>query len=309
MTFIKALRTILPEGTLLTKEPLSKYTSFKIGGAADVLVKPSTVGQLQQICKLCRENNWNLTLLGEGSNVLVADEGIRGIVMLTTGFTVTEIDAKPQEIGYITAAAGVRLAKLADLACKAGLQGLEFANGIPGSVGGAVYMNAGAYGHDIEEVCTSVTVLQKDRTINISGKEMGFGYRKSRIQHEGGIILEASFRLLPGDPEAIRTAMNELNAKRREKQPFEPSAGSTFKRPEGYYAGMLIREAGLKGHRIGGAEVSDKHAGFIVNKGGATAEDVCRLMDLVRKTVYEKNGVWLEPEIEILGRKYPWQQE
>jgi UDP-N-acetylmuramate dehydrogenase len=306
MTFIKALRSILPEKTIQIKVPMSKHTSFKIGGPADILTIPRTVGQLQQIDKLCRENNWPLTLLGGGSNVLVADEGIRGVVVLTTGLDALEVDAKPGEIGYITAAAGVHLAKLANTACTKGLQGLEFAQAIPGSVGGAVYMNAGAYGHDIAEVCTSVILLKKDGLIKIPGKDMGFGYRTSNVQSQGGIIMEATFRLLPGDPVEIRKTIDELNAKRRENQPFEPSAGSTFKRPEGHFAGALIREAGLVGQSVGGAQVSEKHAGFIINKSGATAEDVCLLMDAVRKKVYENSGVWLEPEVKVIGRKYPW---
>ncbi|MCL2202381.1 MAG: UDP-N-acetylmuramate dehydrogenase [Defluviitaleaceae bacterium] len=306
MTFIKALRKILPAGALLTNEPMAKYTSFNIGGPAEVLAKPSTVAQLQEISALCHTHNWPLTLLGEGSNVLVADEGIHGVVMLTTGLDTLQIDAKPGEIGYITAAAGVRLSKLADAACESGLQGLEFAQSIPGSVGGAVYMNAGAYGHDIEEVCTAVTLLKTGKIIKIPGKEMAFGYRTSRVQNEGGCIIEAIFRLLPGDPGEIRATINKLNAERREKQPFEPSAGSTFKRPKGHFAGKLIREAGLMGRTVGAAQVSEKHAGFIINKGGATAQDVCGLMEIVRKDVYSNAGVWLEPEVKILGQKYPW---
>ena len=304
MTFIKALREILPEGTLRIKEPMAKHTSMKIGGPADILAKPATNEQLKKIHDLCRGNNWPLTLLGEGSNILVADEGIRGVVVLTTGLNTLEVTAPPGEIGRITASAGVKLAKLADTACKNSLQGLEFAQAIPGSVGGAVYMNAGAYGHDIAEVCESVTFLSGEV---ILGKNMGFDYRTSRVQGEGGIIIEAVFRLLPGNPEEIRATINILNNQRREKQPYEPSAGSTFKRPPGLFAGKLIEDAGLKGFSVGAAQVSEKHAGFVVNKGGATADEVCRLMDEVRKRVHEKSGVWLEPEVKIIGRKYPWE--
>jgi UDP-N-acetylmuramate dehydrogenase len=310
MTFIKALRAILPNGPIMTNEPMAKYTSLKIGGPADVLLKPDSVMQLRQVYKLCKKNNWPFTLLGEGSNVLVADEGIRGVTALTANLNGITIDYKPgDKLGYITTDAGVRLARLADTACKTGLQGLAFAQGIPGSVGGAIYMNAGAYGHDIAEVCESVSVLGLDDCVKpFWGKDMGFGYRKSRVQDEGGIIIEAKFRLLPGDPDEIRAEMNELNEERRAKQPYEPSAGSTFKRPEGHFAGKLIREAGLVGHSAGGAQVSEKHAGFIINKGGATADDVCRLMDIIRKRVHETSGVWLEPEIKVLGRDYPWQE-
>jgi UDP-N-acetylmuramate dehydrogenase len=168
-------------------------------------------------------------------------------------------------------------------------------------------MNAGAYGHDIAEVCTHVTVLKDDKLVKIPTPEMGFGYRTSRIQHEGGIIVEALFRLLEGDTEEIQAEVKKLNAQRREKQPHQPSAGSTFKRPEGHFAGGLIEKAGLKGFSIGGAQVSEKHAGFVINTGNATAQDVCQLMHEVRNRVHEMAGVWLEPEVKILGRKYPWQ--
>jgi UDP-N-acetylmuramate dehydrogenase len=286
---------------------MAKHTTFKIGGPADILVIPDSIQQLQRILRLCNENNWPVTLLGECSNVLIADEGIRGVVILSAGLSKVEINAKPGEIGYITAGAGVRLAKVADMACKAGLQGLEFAHAIPGSVGGAVYMNAGAFDHEIAGVCTSITLLRKELVLTLGTSEIGFGYRTSRMQQEGGYIVEATFRLLPGDPEEIRETINGLNARRRQKQPYEPSAGSVFKRPKGLFAGKLVEDAGLKGYTVGGAQVSEKHAGFIINKGGATAEDVCQIMDTVRKRVYERFGVWLEPEIEILGRKYPWQ--
>ncbi|MCL2363161.1 MAG: UDP-N-acetylmuramate dehydrogenase [Defluviitaleaceae bacterium] len=309
MTFIKALRTIVPANALFTIEPMAKHTSFKIGGVADVLVKPSSVNEMERILALCDKNKIPLTLLGEGSNVLIADEGIRGVTILTTALNHLSVEAQPNEIGYIKVGAGVRLAKLAEAACKNNLQGLEFAQAIPGSVGGAVYMNAGAYGHDIAEVCVSVTILQNGKLVEIAGKDMGFDYRTSRVQHEGGVIVEAIFRLLPGKEEDIRNEMARLNAMRREKQPFEPSAGSTFKRPPGFFAGKLIQDAGLMGYKIGGAQVSKKHAGFVINTGDATADDICNLMDTVRKHVFEMAGVWLEPEVEIIGRKYPWEQE
>jgi len=307
MTFIKALRSVLPEGALQTKVPMDKYTSFKVGGAADVLAKPSTTEELTQLYKLCQENNWEVTLLGEGSNVLIADEGIRGVTILTTGLNQITVEAKPGELGYITAGAGARLSKVADAACKNGLQGMETLQAIPGSVGGAVYMNAGAFEHDIAEVCLSVTILRNNKFVTFKGTDMEFGYRASRVQREGGIIVEAVFRLLPGDAEEIRATMAKLNTRRREGQPHEPSAGSTFKRPVGYYAGKLIQDAGLKGFQVGGAQVSEKHAGFVINKGNATANDICNLMNEVRNRVHENAGVWLEPEVEILGRKYPWE--
>ena len=299
---------ILPANSIFANEPMAKYTSFKIGGTADVLVKPTTIDEIIAITRLCREKNWALTVLGEGSNVLIADSGVRGVTLLTTGLKTITVDAEPNKIGYITAGAGVKLAKLADTACKVGLQGLAFAQAIPGSVGGAVYMNAGAYGHDIEEVCTQVTVLKGEKIITISTPEIAFGYRTSRMQHEEGIIVEALFRLLPGDTEEIRAEIKSLNEKRRKNQPHEPSAGSTFKRPEGFFAGKLIEDANLKGFTVGNAQVSEKHAGFVINKGGATAADVCQLMHEVRNRVHALYNVWLEPEIKIFGRNYPWQE-
>jgi len=309
MTFIKALRAVIPASAIFTSEPMAKHTSFKIGGNADVMVKPTTTNEIESIFALCAKNKIPLTLLGEGSNVLVSDEGIRGVTLLTTSLNTLTVDAQANQIGYIKAGAGVRLAKLADTACKHNLQGLEFAQAIPGSVGGAVYMNAGAYDHDIAEVCVSVTILQNGKLVEIAGKDMGFDYRTSRVQSDGGVIVEAIFRLLPGNADDIRAEMARLNALRREKQPFEPSAGSTFKRPKGYFAGKLIQDAGLMGFKIGGAQVSKKHAGFVINAGDATADDVCNLMDTIRKRVFEMAGVWLEPEVEIIGRKYPWEQE
>jgi UDP-N-acetylmuramate dehydrogenase len=214
-------------------------------------------------------------------------------------------------LGYITAGAGVKLAKLANTATNHALTGLEFAQAIPGSVGGAIYMNAGAYDHDIAGVCASVNVLTKGSSgayeiKEIRGVDMEFGYRTSRIQREGGFILDAVFRLIPGDREEIRATVKDLNDKRREKQPHQPSAGSAFKRPPGHYAGKLIQDAGCKGLQIGGAQISEKHAGFVINTGDATARDVCLLMDEVRRRVHEMSGVWLESEIKPLGHSFPW---
>ncbi|MCL2605410.1 MAG: UDP-N-acetylmuramate dehydrogenase [Defluviitaleaceae bacterium] len=307
MTFIKALRTILPAEAILINEPMAKHTTFKIGGPAEILTKPENARQIRQIRKLCRENSWPMTLLGEGSNVLVADQGVRGVVVLTTGLNKISVDTPPdKKFGYITAGAGVKLSKLAEAACKAGLQGLEFIHAIPGSVGGAVYMNAGAYEQFISGVCVSVTLLTDDHITDVPVSEMGFDYRTSRLQKDDGIALEAVFRLLYGNTEEIRAKMNELNQLRKSKHPQEPSAGSTFKNPKGHAAWELVKNAGMTGYTVGGAMISEKHSNFAINKNNATADDICRLLDTVRNKVHEMYGVWLEPEIKTVGHSYPW---
>ncbi|MCL2500219.1 MAG: UDP-N-acetylmuramate dehydrogenase [Defluviitaleaceae bacterium] len=307
MTFIKALRTILPKEAILTNEPMAKHTTLKIGGPADILVKPNTSEQLRNVYKLCEDNNWPMVLLGSGSNVLIADEGIRGLVMLTTGLDEIHVDTPlNKKFGYITAGAGTKLSKLAEAACKAGLSGLEFIHAIPGSVGGAVYMNAGAYEQFISGVCVCVTLLVNDKLVDVPVNEMGFDYRTSRLQQGEGIVIKATFRLPYGNTEEIRTKMNELNQLRKSKHPQEPSAGSTFKNPKGYAAWELIKNAGMSGYIVGGAKMSDKHSNFAVNINNASADDMCRLLDAVRNKVHEISNVWLEPEIKIIGRNYPW---
>ncbi|MCL2216487.1 MAG: UDP-N-acetylmuramate dehydrogenase [Defluviitaleaceae bacterium] len=284
----------------LFDEPMSRYTTFGIGGAADILVFPEATDDFLKILKICERNNLPLTALGDGSNVLVSDEGIRGVVVITNKMNDVEI----LENNRIRAQAGTRLSKLADAAVTAGLDGLAFASGIPGTVGGAIYMNAGAYGHDIGEFIESVTLLMPDGAIvSKSAAEMGFGYRKSILADGSAMfVIEAVFKLRPGDPEKTRREMKDLNARRKESQPLEyRSAGSTFKRPEGHFAGKLIEDSGLKGFGIGGAEVSEKHAGFIINKGGATAKDVLELIEAIRQKVHQNFGVWLEPEVRVIG--------
>jgi len=299
MTPIEAIKPLLHEpDNILENEPMSRHTSFKIGGNAQVLAQPTTTEELSSIWQTCRKHHIPLTILGDGTNVLVSDDGIDGVVVLTNKMT----DIKIHPSGRITAAAGVRLAKLAEEACKAGLTGLAFASGIPGTVGGAIYMNAGAYGHDISDFCESVTIQTEAGIVTESAKNMGFGYRKSNVQLADALVLEATFKLEPGDPETIRSEMKDLNNRRRISQPLDyPSAGSTFKRPQGYFAGRLIEDSGLKGYSIGGAQVSPKHAGFIINTGHATAVDVKDLIEHVRQTVHENFGVWLEPEVRIIG--------
>ena len=300
MTIYDAIRPLLPTGLVLADEPMARHTSFKIGGPAEVYVTPENTQQLSTIWQACQQAGHPITVLGDGCNVLVADEGIKGVVIATNRMNNIETNAP-----YITAGSGTRLARLAETACKAGLAGLEFASGIPGTVGGAVFMNAGAYGYEIKDICESVEVLQPDsRILSYARKLLGFGYRTSRFQYENTVITAARFKLAPGNPEDIRAKMNDLNSRRRNTQPLDyPSAGSAFKRPakEGVYAAKLIEDSGLKGFTVGGAQISEKHAGFIVNKGNATAADVQALMKAVREKVHQASGIWLEPEVQLLG--------
>ena len=295
-----AIHYLLPEGLVHANEPMSRHTSFKIGGPAEVYVTPENTKQIALVWQACLEANCPITILGDGCNVLVADEGIKGVVIATSRMNHIEVD-----IPYITAGSGTQLARLAEAACKAGLAGLEFASGIPGTVGGAVYMNAGAYNHDIEEICESVEALYPNGTVQTYQRgQLGFAYRISRFQKENAIITSARFKLTPGNPEDIRAKMADLNSRRRNSQPLDyPSAGSAFKRPdiEGVYAAKLIDDNGLKGFTIGGAQVSEKHAGFIINKGNATAADVQELIKAISEKIHSASGIWLEPEIQMIG--------
>ena len=279
-------------------QPMDRYTSFRIGGPADILFLPETAEEIIMAQALANEADVPVTIVGCGSNLLVSDEGIRGLVILL-GKPFSRIEV---EGNIIRAQAGARMSALANAALNNGLAGLEFASGIPGSVGGGVYMNAGAYGGQLSDVIVEVEMIRDGMVVRVPAAEMDFGYRHSAAMDEGGLIVGATFELPQGDPVQIRATMDDLNGRRRDKQPLEyPSAGSVFKRPEGYFAGALIEQAGLKGCRIGGAEVSEKHAGFIVNRGGATAKDVCDLVAHVQQTVQEKFGVWMETEIRFIG--------
>lgn len=280
-------------------EPMSRLTSFRIGGPADLLVEVETPEELVSTVEYCKKMSIPWFLLGRGSNLLVRDEGIRGVVLrLGKGFQYTKIEGSKLRAGAASA-----LAVVAEAAVRNGLSGLEFASGIPGSLGGAVFMNAGAYGSEMRDVVLEVNLYRPYKGFKtLTNEEMKFAYRSSGLQHEEGIVLEVLMNLVPGDENQIRERMNNLNLRRKEKQPLEfPSAGSTFKRPEGNFAGRLIEEAGLKGKRLGNAQVSPKHAGFIINLGGATAREVLDLIDLVRREVHKKSGVWLEPEIKVIG--------
>ena len=290
----------LMDGTsVVVDEPMNKHTTFRIGGDADVFVRLNTIEELKDVLHFCHEEDVPFFLLGKGSNLLVGDKGIRGVVA-TFAEGLSDISFRED---LMIAEAGATLAAAANAALQKGFTGLEFAAGIPGSIGGAIRMNAGAYGGEMSHIVEWVRVLAPDGEIKtLSKEEMEFGYRRSVLVRIPYIVLAAGLRLSPGDEKSIRITMMELGKKRKEKQPLEyPSAGSTFKRPEGNFAGKLITEAGLSGLRVGDAVVSPKHNGFIVNEGIATAEDVLTLIETVRKRVYEHSGILLEPEVIFVG--------
>ena len=291
----KLLRAGIP---FRENEPLAAHCTFKIGGPAQLFVQPQTEQQLCSAAALCKEQAVRYYLLGNGSNILFADEGFAGVVL--------DVSALGSDIAVegnmLTAGAGVRLTALCRAALEHGLSGLEFAYGIPGTVGGAVYMNAGAYGGEMKDVLTVVRYLTAEgEVVQASAAELDLSYRHSIFEENGGCILSAQFALQPGNAADIRAKMDELMAKRVEKQPLDkPSAGSTFKRPAGAFAAALIDQCGLRGFRHGGAAVSDKHCGFVVNLGGATCADVLALCDEVRAIVKEKTGYELEKEIRVV---------
>ena len=296
---LEKLQNLLGNTKVLVNEPMASHTTFRIGGPADYFVLPETVEELAGILKICKEENVPYFILGNGSNLLVGDKGFRGVVVqLYKNF-----DGMTIEGTTVTAKAGAMLVRVAKESGKAGLTGLEFASGIPGTIGGAMVMNAGAYGGEMKDVVTEVTILTKDGKIKkLSGEEMNFRYRGSVVEDEGYIVLEAVMELKEGNLEEIQARMAELTVQRKTKQPIEfPSAGSTFKRPEGYFAGKLIQDAGLRGFQVGGAQVSEKHCGFVINAGGATAADVMQLMKEVSDKVNAEFGVTLEPEVKRIG--------
>ena len=296
------IRQTLPGIRLLEEEPLARHTSFRIGGPAAVFAQPSSAEELAALLRLLSEKNIRPRVLGAGTNVLAPDEGLREVVVCTKDalLGLTGLGG-----GEIEAGAGETLSKTAVFARNLGLTGLEFAHGIPGTVGGGIYMNAGAYGGEMKQVVTSVTVFRIDGTEQtLSAEACAFGYRTSVYQTLPCVIVRASLQLQPGDPNTIAQTMRALMEKRKASQPLElPSAGSTFKRPVGYFAGPLIEQAGLKGQGIGGAAVSEKHAGFVVNCGGATTDDIRRTMELVQTRVLETSGVQLEPVDTETGQK------
>lgn len=299
--FERRLRTVLTEGRICTGEWMSGHTTFRIGGPADYYAEPETEKELEDLVLLCRETGTEYMILGNGSNLLVGDGGYRG-VMIALGKHFAEISV---EGNRIRAGAGAMLSSAAKRALGAGLCGMEFAAGIPGTVGGAVFMNAGAYGSDISDILEYVQVMDRDGKIHsLSAEELKLGYRTSIIPEAGYIVMEAVFCLKEGNEEEIRARMEDFANRRRSKQPLEyPSAGSTFKRPTGYFAGKLIEDAGLKGFRVGDAQVSEKHCGFVINRGNASAADVLELCSQVRQKVKEQFGVELELEVRVIGDK------
>lgn len=294
----KLLRERCPELELRVSEPMSKYTTFRIGGPAALMALPRTSGEAKTAVMAARELGIEPFFLGNGSNLLVADEGWPGFVVKLAG----EFEEIREVNRGLEVGSAVLLPRLANALLGRSLTGLEFASGIPGSTGGAVTMNAGAYGGELAQVLESVTFLDEVGEIcTFPVSECGFGYRKSIFSGRTCLILKARFRLEQGDPADIRARMEELSAKRREKQPLEyPSAGSMFKRPPGYFAAVLIDQCGLKGFTVGGAQVSEKHAGFVVNRGGATCADVLELVDQVKERVLQQTGVELEMEVKVL---------
>lgn len=290
---------VLGNERVLFDEPMSSHTTFRIGGPAEVFAMPENYEQIGAVLTLCDQEQLPYFVLGNGSNLLVSDSGYRGVII--------QMDRNMEEIrlegNEIHACAGALLSSIAVAARNASLTGFEFAGGIPGTLGGAVVMNAGAYGGELKDVLKEAVVMDREGKIfTIPVEKLEMGYRTSVIKTAGYLVLEAVIALEKGDPEKIRATMKDLSDRRTEKQPLDcPSAGSTFKRPEGHFAGKLIMDSGLRGYRIGGAQVSEKHCGFVINAGGATAKDVRALMDHVISTVQEKYGVTLEPEVKFLG--------
>ena len=286
-------------GSLVQEDaPMAKYTSFRAGGCADLLVQPQNTKELQDVLQILQEEECPHMVLGNGSNVLVKDGGYRGVIVkLGSGFDHVAVEGNTIRCG-----SGALLSAVAKAAADAGLTGMECLSGIPGSIGGAVFMNAGAYGGEMKDVLVECRHIDSDGNLgSLKGDELGLAYRTSAYEHNGFIITTLVMKLKKGDKSEIKARMQELLQRRKDKQPLEfPSAGSTFKRPEGHFAGGLIEECGLKGCSVGGAQVSEKHAGFIINKGGATAQDVLDLIKYVQDRVFEEKGIHLEPEVRLI---------
>ena len=309
--FYDKLATVIPAETILLEEPMKKHTTFRIGGNADMFVSPE-IEKIPEIVALAKECDVPVTVIGNGSNLLVGDKGIRGLV-LAISKGADRVVVQPEDTELVACAegnkvriqadAGALLSKVAAEAARNRLTGFEFAAGIPGTIGGAVVMNAGAYGGEIKDVLVSARVLTPDgNVLELSNEELDLSYRHSCIPEQGYIVLDAVLELERGDEAQIRGAMEDFKGRRIEKQPLEyPSAGSTFKRPEGYFAGKLIQDAQLRGYRVGGAQVSEKHCGFVINTDNATAQDVLRLIEDVKQKVYEEFQVELEPEVKMIG--------
>lgn len=291
--------TILGQDRILMEEPMKKHTTFRLGGPADFFLCPSDVNQIPEIIHICREEGIPWFVLGNGSNLLVSDQGYRGVVIQIY----KNMNQITVEGTRIYAQAGALLSAVSKKAMEAGLTGMEFASGIPGTLGGAAVMNAGAYGGEMKDILVSVTVLTDEGEQKVlKVEDLNLGYRTSVIKEKGYIVLDVVLQLQVGDRDAIRNRMEELKVQRVTKQPLEyPSAGSTFKRPEGYFAGKLIEDAGLRGYRVGGAQVSEKHCGFVINTGDATTSDVVQLIHDVQNIIWNKFKIKLEPEVKFLG--------
>ena len=301
--FLQKLEEILPKDKILVNEPLSKHTGFRTGGAADYFVTVEDIDSIKKIITLAISEKITYYIIGNGSNLLVSDNGFRGIMIRLKTEPELEFEDFGDDHVQVRAGAGCSLAKLANECAARGLKGLEFAAGIPGTVGGAVVMNAGAYGGEIKDFLVSADIMDRLGNLNVLYKDqLRMGYRTSILQEINNIVLDAVFVLPRGNADESRQLISELAAKRREKQPLEyPSVGSTFKRPQGNFAGKLIEDAGLKGYSIGDAQVSEKHAGFIINKGEASSADIYSLILEVQRRVYDKSGIVLEPEVKLLG--------
>ena len=285
---------------LLAGEAMARFTTMRVGGPAELIAMPADEAQAAKALELARAMAVPVLVMGGGSNLIVRDGGVRGLVVLL-GEHFARVEVKGN---VISAQAGARLSQVSAAAQRQGLSGLEFAAGIPGTVGGGVAMNAGAYGGEIKDRLLWADVLLKGRAYRLAAKDLDMGYRTSRVLREGGVVLGAAFDLEPGEEKAIAATMAELARRRRDKQPLNvPSSGSTFKRPQGHFAGALIEAAGLKGMRIGGAQVSEKHAGFVVNQGGASAREVLALIELVQERVLAHSGVQLECEVRVVGEE------
>ena len=297
--FYDKLNNVIAKDSILIDEPMSRHTTFRVGGPADFFVTPKAKGEVRDVIRICKEAGMPYYIIGNGSNLLVSDAGYRGVIVQIY----KEMNEVKVEGDLVKAQAGALLSGIAAKALGAELSGFEFASGIPGTIGGACVMNAGAYGGEMKDVLESVTVLTGEgKIIELGRNELELGYRTSVIAKKGYIVLGAVLKLERGDGEKIKTYMDELKEKRVTKQPLEyPSAGSTFKRPEGYFAGKLIEDAGLRGFQVGGAQVSEKHCGFVINRDHATAADIMELMRQVQIRVKENSGVDLEPEVKRLG--------
>lgn len=300
--FYEKLLEVSESSHVKTEEKMSRHTTFRAGGPAAYYISPAGEQELKDIIRLCRSEDVPYCILGNGSNVLVGDGGFDGVVIsMTAGFSGCHADC---ESGAVTAGAGVSLARIGKAALEAGLTGFEFAAGIPGTAGGAIVMNAGAYGSEMKDIVETVRVMTPEgETLELTLSQLELGYRTSCIPANGYIVLEVRYRLKPGDREAIKACMDDLASRRKSRQPLEfPSAGSTFKRPAGNFAGRLIEEAGLSGYRVGGAEVSEKHCGFVINRDHAAASDIMTLCEEVKRRVREHSGVELEMEVKTLGK-------